>query len=102
MPCPDVNVVLASLREVSPALVLGANVGVMARWWEKGPVKEMLDGLLEGRASVEKAMSARNIDWTGTGEGKDWRKRPSSLRLFFDQHRQDWELVHPLYYKTAD
>ena len=94
--------VLASLRQASPALVLGANVGDMARWWDKGPVKEMLDRFLEGRASVEMAISGRIIDWTGTGERKDWRKRPSSLRLFFDQHRQDWELVHPLYYKTAD
>ena len=80
-----------TLRRAFPVLMLGFDVE--ERWIEKGPVRRMVQDFASQREWEEIALSALDVDWEkklGPAVPEDPRTIPPP---------QDWELVHPLYYR---
>ena len=76
-----------------PALMLGFDIE--NRWIEKGPVRRMVEMFETQREWEEVAISALDIDW----EKKLGPAVPENTDTI--PPPQDWELVHPLYYRRS-
>ena len=82
-----------TIRQAFPALMLGFDIE--NRWIEKGPVRRMVQDFESQREWEEIALSALDVDW----EKKLGPAKPEDIKTI--PPPQDWELVHPLYYRRS-